>query len=75
MSSELPGCVVAVISDPRAARSLRFSPSEDRFARTVDGYHPSTGCAAPVYVSLQSLLCCEATKPEVPRQQLRQVLP
>ena len=29
--------VVAVIPDPRAARSLRFSPSE----RTVDGYHPS----------------------------------
>ena len=29
--------VVAVIPDPRAARSLRFS-----FARTVNGYHPST---------------------------------
>ena len=29
--------LVAVIPDPRAARSLRFSPS----ARTVDGYHPS----------------------------------
>ena len=27
--------VVAVIPDPRAARSLRF-------ARTVDGYHPSS---------------------------------
>ena len=34
----------AVIPDPRAARSLRFSPSENgrRFARTVDGCHPST---------------------------------
>ena len=30
--------IVAVIPDPRAARSLRFSL---RFARTVDGYHPS----------------------------------
>ena len=29
--------VVAVLPDPRAARSLRFSLS--RFARTVDGYH------------------------------------
>ena len=35
--------VVAVISDPRAARSLCFSPSENGFARTEDGhgYHPS----------------------------------
>ena len=32
--------IVAVIPDPRAARSLRFSPSEN--GRTVDGYHPST---------------------------------
>ena len=30
-----PKKFVAVIPDPRAARSLRFSP------RTVDGYHPS----------------------------------
>ena len=30
--------LVAVIPDPRAARSLRFSPS----GRTVDGYHPSS---------------------------------
>ena len=30
--------IVAVIPDPRAARSLRFY----RFARTVDGYHPSS---------------------------------
>ena len=40
---------VAVIPDPRATRSLRFSP----MARTVDGYHPSivkqllTGDARP----------------------------
>ena len=37
--------LVAVIPDPRAARSLRFSPSEGEkhFARsrTVDGYHSS----------------------------------
>ena len=36
--------LVAVIPDPRAARSLRFSPSE----RTVDGYHPSTIPHSPV---------------------------
>ena len=37
------GPLVAVIPDPRAARSLRFSPRSYRFARTVDGYHPSRG--------------------------------
>ena len=38
--------VVAVIPDPRAARSLRFSPFY-RFARTVDGYHPSKNTSNP----------------------------
>ena len=33
---------VAVIPDPRAARSSRFSPT----ARTVDGYHPSSAASS-----------------------------
>ena len=37
---------VAVIPDPRAARSLRFSP-----VRTVDGYHPSTPLSDLVHLT------------------------
>ena len=49
-----------MIPDPRAARSLRFSPSEER---TVDGYHPSmrSHCARPtgryIYVSEAEASC------------------
>ena len=36
--------LVAVIPDPRAARSLLLTLLSKRFARTVDGYHPSKLC-------------------------------
>ena len=54
--------VVAVLPDPRAARSLRFSLSFRSNGRRIssDGYHPSSGRAAlwliqPVVRSVASL--------------------
>ena len=55
--------IVAVIPDPRAARSLRFS--RFNFARTVDGYHPSKlvtlnralrACAATELLNIKAAL-------------------